>query len=154
MFGTYLKSSLGVLPWLLLPVACFLAFILGIDPYYIQDYGWAERVVGNSWGPFAQESAIWSLIIACIAHIGLLLIVPCAIGGVIASIKHFQFFLGFFANIGLSALLPIYFKMNYGLDTMTFVILLIMHFIMFLATYIIGSRFVARDYRRAFWFTV
>jgi hypothetical protein len=155
MFGTFLKHSLGVLPWLLLPVACYIAFILGVDPYYIQVYGWAERVVpNNSWGEFAQESALVSLIVSFISHISLLLIVPCAIGGVNTSIKHFQFFLGFFANIALSALLPVYFQMNYGLDTGTFVVLLVLHTITFLATYIIGSRFVAKEFRRAFWFTL
>ncbi|MDR1363643.1 MAG: hypothetical protein LBJ35_06300 [Spirochaetaceae bacterium] len=153
MFGEYLKSSLGVLPWFLLPVACYVLFIMGIDPYYIQYYTVAERVVGFNWGIFAGESAVVSLIVAIVVNVNLLLIIPCAIGGANGEVKHFQFFLGFFTNIAISLVMPLYYKMNFGLDTTTFVILLVLHIFMFLVTFIIGSRFVSPAYKRAFWFT-
>jgi hypothetical protein len=153
MFGTYLKGSLWVLPWLLIPVACFILFVLGIDPYYIELYGFAEKVVGNSWSRFAFESALFSLILSLAAHIVLLLIVPCAIGGADPNIKHFQFFIGFFANLALSLIVPVYYFLSFGLDNVTFGILIGMHFLMFLAVFIIGSRFVSPVFKRAFWFT-
>ena len=153
MFGTYLKSSLCVLPWLLIPVACYCLFIMGIDPYYIQDYTIAERVIGYHWGQFAVESVRYSLIISIIAHIVFLLLVPALIGGADPHSKRFEFYLGFFINIALAMFLPLYFKLTFGLDGTTFGILLVMHVFMFVITFIAASRFVAAVYRRAFWFT-
>jgi hypothetical protein len=153
MFGDYLKSSLGVLPWFLLPIACYIFFIVGIDPYYIQYNTIAIRVDGLHWGAFAAESVLASLIVALVANVILLLIIPCAIGGGNANIKHFQFFLGFFTNIVISLGLPLYYKLTYGLDVQTLVILIVMHLVMLPVTFIIGSRFVSGVYRRAFWFT-
>jgi hypothetical protein len=153
MFGDYFKSSLGVLPWLLLPVVCYIFFIVGIDPYYIQYNTIAERILGLHWGAFAAESVLVSLIVALAVNVILLLIIPCAIGGANPRAKHFQFLLGFFINIAASLALPLYFKQTYGLDVQTFVILIILHIVMFLVTFIIGSRFVSGVYRRAFWFT-
>jgi hypothetical protein len=153
MFGTYLKSSLWVLPWLLIPVACFCLFVMGIDPYYIQDYAWAERVIGNRWGEFAEESARISLIISVVAHIVFLLLVPALIGGADPHSKRFEFYIGFFINIALAMFVPLYFKLTFGLDGTTFGILLVMHMFMFVVTFIVASRFVAPVYRCAFWFT-
>jgi hypothetical protein len=152
MFGTYLKQSLGVLPLLLIPVGCCILFILGIDPYYVQEYGYAERVVGGLWGIFASESAWVTLAIALAANIGLLLVIPCAIGGADGATKHFQFFLGFFTSVALSLVVPLYFKMAYGLDPGTFGILIALDLLSFLVTFIAGSRFVSPAYRNAFWF--
>jgi hypothetical protein len=42
MFWTHFKSSILVLPWLLLPLAVFVAFVVFVDPW-IQDYGFALR---------------------------------------------------------------------------------------------------------------
>jgi hypothetical protein len=153
MFGTYLKSSLWVLPWLLIPVACYCLFVMGIDPYYIQDYTIAERVVGYHWGQFAVESAGYSLIISIVTHIIFLLLVPALIGGAEPHSKRFEFYIGFFINIALTLFVPLYFKLNFGLDGTTFGILLVMHGFMFMVTFIAASRFVAPVYRRAFWFT-
>jgi len=152
MFGMFLKSSLWVLPWLLLPVVCYVFFIIGIDPYYIQDYSTAERLAGFHWGSFAEESARVSLIVALIVHILLLLIVPAAIGGADYRIKRIQFYIGFFINIALSFCLPLYYFLHFGLDGTTFGILIGMQTIMSLVTFIVGSRFVAPAYKRAFWF--
>ncbi|GMO17286.1 MAG: hypothetical protein Pg6A_03610 [Termitinemataceae bacterium] len=153
MFGTYLKQSLGVLPWLLIPIACCVLFVLGLDPYYVQEYGFAERVVGNLWGEFASQSAYVTLAIALAVNINLLLVIPCTIGGADGTAKHFQFFLGFFSSIALSFCIPLYFKMAYGLDTGTFGILIVLDLLSFLVTFIVGSRFVSPTYRKAFWFT-
>jgi hypothetical protein len=152
MFGTYLKSSLWVLPWLLIPVACYVFFIMGLDPYYIQDYAWAERVVGNHWGQFAEESARVSLLVALAVHVLLLLIGPSAIGGADPRIKRIQFYIGFFINIALSFCLPLYYFLNFGLDGTTFGVLIGMQTVMNLVTFIVGSRFVAPAFRKAFWF--
>jgi hypothetical protein len=152
MFGTYLKSSLWVLPWLLIPVACYVFFVLGIDPYYIRDYSYAERVVGTRWGQFAEESARVSLIVALAVHVLLLLIGPAAIGGADHRIKRIQFYIGFFINIGISFCLPLYYFLSFGLDKTTFGILIAMQTLMSLVTFILGSRFVAPAYKRAFWF--
>jgi hypothetical protein len=153
MFGTYLKSSLGVLPWLLMPVACYCLFIMGINPYYIQDYTIAENVVGFTWGPFAAESIGYSLIISIITHITFLLLIPTLIGGADALSKRFEFYIGFFINLAFTMSLPLYFTQTFGLDGTTFVILLVLHAFMFVITFIIASRFVSPVYRRAFWFT-
>jgi hypothetical protein len=153
MFGTYLKSSLWVLPWLLIPVACYCLFIMGIDPYFIQDYTIAENVVDFHWGQFAVESVKYSLIISITTHIIFLLLVPALIGGADPHNKRFEFYIGFFINIALTMSLPIYFKQTFGLDGATFGILLVLHTFMFVVTFIIASRFVATVYRRAFWFT-
>jgi hypothetical protein len=153
MFGTFLKSSLWVLPWLLIPIACYCVFVMGIDPYYIQDYSWAERVVGNSWGQFAVESAGYSLIISIATHIIFLLLVPALIGGADPHSKRFEFYTGFFINVALTMCVPLYFKLNFGLDGTTFGILLVMHAFMFVVTFVVGSRFVSSAYKKAFWFT-
>jgi hypothetical protein len=42
MFGTNFKSSLGVLPWLLLPLAVYVFFVTVAGPW-IQENGYAER---------------------------------------------------------------------------------------------------------------
>jgi hypothetical protein len=152
MFGTYFRSSLWVLPWLLIPVACYAFFVMGLDPYYIHDYTWAERVVGNNWGIFAEESARVSLIVSLTVHVLLLLIGPSAIGGADPRIKRIQFYIGFFINIALSFCLPLYYFLNFGLDGTTFGILIGMQTAMSLITFIIGSRFVAPAFKRAFWF--
>ncbi|GHV78317.1 hypothetical protein AGMMS49944_01080 [Spirochaetia bacterium] len=154
MFGTYLKTSLWVLPWFLIPVLMLVFFKMGIDPYYIQVHGEASRVVGYIWGVYAAQSAFVSLVVSIVVNIILLLIVPALIGGANASIKHTEFFVGFFVNIAFMLALPIYFLLTFGLDRTTFGILIAMHTIMFLVTYIIAARFVSPIYKRAFWFTV
>jgi hypothetical protein len=152
MFGYYIKSSLWVLAWLLVPIACFVLFVLGIDPYYIQDYTVAERVVGYTWGEFAGESMRFSLIASIANHIIFLLLVPALIAGTDPRSKCFEFYVGLFINIALTMCLPLYFKFNFGLDGATFGILLVIHVFMFVVTFIVASRFVAPAYRRAFWF--
>jgi len=152
MFGTYLKSSLWVLPWLLISVLCYVFFIIGLDPYYIQDYSWAERVVGNHWGKFAEESARVSMIVSLAVNVLLLLIIPSIMGGADPRIKRIQFYTGFFINIGFSFCLPLYYFLNFGLDGTTFGIMIVLQLIMSLVTFIIGSRFVSPAFKRAFWF--
>jgi hypothetical protein len=126
---------------------------MGIDPYYIQDYTVAERVTGYHWGEFALESARISLLVSLAAHVIFLLLVPALIGGADPHSKRFEFYVGFFINIALAICVPLYYKLTFGLDGTTFGILLVMHAIMFVVTFIIASRFVAPVYRRAFWFT-
>jgi hypothetical protein len=152
MFGTFLKQSLWVLPWFLIPVVCYVFFIFGLDPYYIQEIGTASRVVGYRWGQFAEESARVSLIVSLVIHILLLLISPSAIGGADPRIKRIQFYVGFFINIGLSFCLPLYYFLTYGLDSTTFGIMIGLQVVMNLVTFIIGSRFVSPAFKRAFWF--
>lgn len=152
MFGTYLKSSLWVLPWLLISVLCYVFFIKWLDPYYIQDYSWAERVVGNHWGRFAEESARVSLFVSLAVNVLLLLIVPSIMGGADPRIKRIQFYTGFFINTWLSFCLPLYYFLSFGLDGTTFGIMIGMQIVMSLVTFIIGSRFVSPAFKRAFWF--
>jgi len=152
MFGTYFKTSLWALPWLLIPVACYVFFVIGIDPYYIQDNTYAEHVVGYNWGEYAEQSARVSLIVSLVVHVLLLLIVPSAIGGADPRVKRIEFYIGFFINIGLSFCLPLYFFWTFGLDGTTFGIMIGLQTLMSLVTFIVGSRFVAPAYRRAFWF--
>ena len=152
MFGTFLKQSLWVLPWLLMPVICYVFFVTGLDPYYIREYSWAERVVGNHWGQFAEESARVSLIVSLAINVFLLLIGPSAIGGAEPRIKRIQFYIGFFINIAISFCLPLYYFLHFGLDGTTFGIMIGMQIVMSLATFIIGSRFVSSAFKRAFWF--
>jgi hypothetical protein len=152
MFGHHIKASLWVFAWLLVPVACFCFFVLGIDPYYIQENTVAERVVGYMWGQFAEESMRFSLIVSIVSHIIFLLLVPALIGGTDPRNKCAEFYVGFFINIALTMCLPLYFKFNFGLDGTTFGILLVIHTFMFVVTFIVASRFVSPAYRRAFWF--
>jgi hypothetical protein len=153
MFRTCLKGSLGVLPWLLIPAVVFALFIMGIDPYYIQVHTIAQKVVGYRWGVFAYESLLFSAILALVVHVAFALVIPCAIGATDSNIKRFQFFLGFFINLAISLIVPIYYFYTFGLDGETCGVLIVLHFIMFLATFIISSRFVSPIFRRAFWFT-
>jgi len=152
MFLTYLISSLWVLPWLLMPVLGYVVFIIGIDPYYIQVYSWAERIAGNQWGQFAEVSARTSMIAALVINFLLLLIVPSAIGGADHRNKRIQFYVGFFINIALSVCLPLYYFLKYGLNSPTFGIMIGLQTFMSLVTFLVGSRFVSPAYRRAFWF--
>jgi hypothetical protein len=159
MFGTYFKTSLWVLPWFLLPVICYVFFIFGIDPYYIQIHTIASKVVylnfpelNYRWGTFAEQSVRISLIVALAVNVLLLLIVPPAIGGADHRIKRIEFYIGFFINIGLSFCLPLYFFWTFGLDPTTFGIMIGLQAVMSLVTFIVGSRFVSPAYKRAFWF--
>jgi len=152
MFGTFIKQSLWVLPWFLLPVACYVFFILGLDPYYIREYSYAENVVGNYWGPYAAQSARVSFLVSLAVNILLLLIVPSIMGGADPRIKRIQFYTAFFINIAVSFCLPLYYFMTFGLDGTTFGIMIVLQVIMSLVTFIIGSRFVSPAFKKAFWF--
>ena len=152
MFGTFLKQSLWVLPWFLIPVICYVFFVIGIDPYFIQIHTTASRVDGFFWAQFAEESARLSLIVSLVINVFLLLVGPSAIGGADPRIKRIQFYVGFFINIALSFCLPLYFYVTFGLDGTTFGIMIGLQVVMCLVTFIIGSRFVSPAYKRAFWF--
>jgi hypothetical protein len=195
MFGKNLKSSILVLPWLLLPLAV-LAFFAVIAEPWIQENGYALRRESSagffadaglepdveleydegleyesdeSFEDFAEdvfeESEIvvyrWlyssecfglSTIIAIIANFVFLLVIPCAIGGYNVGKKRSEFYLGFFINLAGLITLPLVYYLFYELDPTTFAILIALHAISFMATYIIGSRFVSPAYKKAFWF--
>jgi hypothetical protein len=195
MFITNLKSSLGVLPWLLLPALVYVAFITAVDPW-IQESGQALRNEADSLPDFSSGSSYedeffgegpeytdgfteefdggfndgfddtsgafrWtysnecfgiSTAAAIITGIVFLLVIPCALGGYDPGIKRGQFYLGFFIHLAVFVALPLVYFLVYKLDHTTFIILLALHAVSFMGSYIIGSRFVSPAYKKAFWF--
>ena len=202
MFAANIKSSLLVLPWLLVPLAVYVFFITAVDPW-IQDNGYALRNEMSStaaaavaaandvdesfdeeeffdeeemeytdgfteevdeWGDsieggipvyrwtYSNECFGVSTALAIISNMLFLLIFPCALGGFDAGIKRGQYYLGFFINLAALIAMPVIYFLVYELDHTTFIILLALHTVSFMGTYIVGSRFVSPAYRKAFWF--
>jgi hypothetical protein len=202
MFGTNFKSSLGVLPWLLVPLAVYVFFVTVAGPW-IQENGYALREDsrgfpsdsvedffedvddfidggldlnedGESDGDFnnfdeffdevgssGQISSRWkyyaecfgiSTIIAIIINFLFVMIIPCALGGYNKNAKRGQFYLGFFINLAALVALPTVYLLIYKLDYTTYAILLGMHLLAFMGTFIPSSRFVSPAYKKAFWF--
>lgn len=193
MFIQNVKSSLLVLPWLLLPLAVSVFFITMVDPW-IQENGHALRSdtvininIGDTKESFDEDESFdeeleytedfaeefddlitdvlsvyrWkysnecfnlSTAFAILSNLLFLLILPCALGGFNPGIKRAQFYLGFFIQLSALVMTPVVYFLVYGLDHTTFIILLALHALSFMGTYIIGSRFVSPAYRKAFWF--
>jgi hypothetical protein len=100
---------------------------------------------------YYKECFALSAVLAIIIGFLLLLIIPCA-SGFNAGLKKFQFYLGFFIHIAFFVGMPVIFYLFYELDTTTLVILLGMHALLYLGTFLPGARFVSPSYRKAFWF--
>ncbi|MDR1159653.1 MAG: hypothetical protein LBK69_03405 [Syntrophomonadaceae bacterium] len=157
MFGTYFKSSLKALPWLvLLPVFVCALYIMVIDPQVIQIYGWSENSTHGEWVNGSDGVGIkymnTGMAIAVAVNFLFLMVIPCAIGGTNSGTKRGQFYLGFFVNLALSLVIPFFWQSRFILDRLTFAILAGHCVVGFLLAFILGALFVAPAYARAFWF--
>jgi hypothetical protein len=155
MFGTYFKSSIKALPWLILvPVVSYVLYVFIFDPYYVQIYTiGVKESAGESWYDAGPAFMLRSMIVAIIANFFFLMIIPPGIGGVDSESKKKEFYTGFFINIVLALVLPIISFIEFGLDGATFGFLIGLHVLYFLASFTAGALFVAPAYARAFWFT-
>jgi hypothetical protein len=156
MFGTYFKSSLKALPWLvLLPVVSYLLYTFIFDPYYVQIYTiGVKEFAGETWYDAGSAFMLRSMIIAMAVNFFFLMIIPPGIGGINSELKKKEFYLGFFINIILVLTLPIVSFILFGLDGATFSFLIGFHALYFLASFIAGAMFVSPAYARAFWFSL
>jgi hypothetical protein len=155
MFGTYFKSSIKALPWLILvPVISYILYVFIFDPYYVQIYTiGVKESVGESWYDAGPAFMLRSMIIAIIANFFFLMIIPSGLGGVDSDAKKKEFYTGFFINLILALGLPIVSFIEFGLDGATFGFLIGFHALYFLASFTAGALFVAPAYAGAFWFT-
>jgi len=172
MFGTYFKQSLLTLPFIvIIPMVVCVVYIWKIDPYgsiiiggidtvEVTDNMWEmettneESFLGFSYSNHESFKRVKiSMLIAVLCNILFLLIVPCLFGGAVSRKKRAQFYLGFFVNIALSILLPIYFIMAFLLANNTQLFVLIaLHLAGFVLPFVLGALFVSPAYSRAFWF--
>jgi hypothetical protein len=157
MFGTYFKSSLRALPFLvLLPVAVCALYIYVINPQFAQLYTTSDSDTHGTWIMEDQgvdkEYIVRSMVIAGALNFILLMIFPCAIGGTKSGVKKGLFYLGFFLNIAASLVFPMIYTNRFLLDGTTNAILIALHTAGFLLAFVLGSLFVARDYAKSFWF--
>jgi hypothetical protein len=134
----------------------------GTDEGLEYDEEFAEDFVGDSFSEFDgsvtayrwkyySECFALSAVLAVIIGFLFLLIIPCA-SGFNAGVKKFQFYLGFFIHLALIVGMPVIYYLFYELDHTTLIILLGMHTLLYLGTFLPGARFVSPSYRKAFWF--
>jgi len=155
MFFTYFKRSLVALAWLLLPVfaMAFCHGLVNLDaPLFIDPIS-ESQFFGQYWDAVESMWVIISMISAVVVNLLFLIIIPCAFGGMDANVKRKQFRTGFVVNLILGICLPLFYYFVYGLDNATMWAELIpCHLVAFPVTLIVGSRFVTKNYRKAFWF--
>jgi len=156
MFGTFFKASLKALPILILfPILALVIFAWGVDNYLASE---GTVYVGNtSWDKYdgEGEGLLWmirSMIIAIISNFIFLMIIPPLFGGIKASTKQKQFYVGFFVNLIFMLLIPIFLHSQYVFNGLLLGIEVVLHTLSFLFPFILGARFVAPAYRRGFWF--
>ena len=151
MFFTFFKSSVKALPVLVLvPILMFTLFALVVDGF-MSDQGLI--LAEPEW---YSDGLTWIgtvMAISVLVNFILLMIIPAAIGGLNARSKQVQFYLGFFINLALMLLIPVIAHMIYMFNGLTLGILIALCSLGFLVTFIVGSRFVAPAYVRAFWFS-
>ena len=156
MFGTYFSSSLKALPVLiLLPAISFILYALGVDTY-LSDEGLI--IINNvAWYKGSGGEGIFWMgaitIVAILVNFVFLMIIPAALGGLDPGKKLGQFYVGFFFNLAIMLLIPIILHIIYVFNGLTLGILIGLCLMSFLVPFIIGSRFVAPAYVRAFWFS-
>jgi len=154
MFFTYLKRSLPALLWLLLPV---FAMLCCYALFNYNDGPWAPVFDRYFFGKYWDEvEFIWLLIsgiTAVTVNFLLLIIIPCLFGGMDRNVKRRQFMAGFITNLILGIGFSLFIKFLYNLDFRSlFIVFLLLYLIAFPVTLIAGSRFVTKDYKKAFWF--
>ena len=165
MFGTFFKTSLKALPFIVLvPLVTFTLYALVIHGL-IEEYLEVNRI----WLDFGRFFIMRDMIIAIVVNLIFLIFIPCALGGLSPAAKRLQFYIGFFCNLALSLVFPIilcywytwvqdgisdtgYISYIIRVDNATFAIIVALHAIMFIVTFIFGARFVAPAYAKAFWF--
>ncbi|MCL2138401.1 MAG: hypothetical protein FWH41_02595 [Treponema sp.] len=157
MFGTYFKSSIKSLPVIVLfPLLSFLVYLFFVDGYLL-----TERIIyitikgfesGKSGWGLGCHWMLWNMVFAVVINFLHIMIIPSAIGGINAGTKQAQFYLGFFTNLVLLFIIPIIFYIKYKVDLSLFFIVIALDIIGFLLPFILGSRFVAAAYKKAFWF--
>jgi hypothetical protein len=96
------------------------------------------------------------LLLAAIAvNFLLLLFIPCSFGGLHPAKKKVQFYTGFFINLGLMLAAPLLFRslgLFFYMAPGYFFVMLLLFCVAYLVPFVAGSRFVARAFRKAFWF--
>ena len=100
---------------------------------------------GNTW-------MMYTMIAAIAVNFILLMILPAAIGGIDPRSKKALFYLGFFINLILMLLIPIFAYTKYLFDPLSLCIMIALYAVSFLLPFILGARRVAPAYVRAFWF--
>jgi hypothetical protein len=156
MFGTYFKSSLKALPALVLsPILAFVLFAFAVDGYLSEEgYIIADNILWfKEYGGEGLSWMIAAMIIAIIVNFMLLMIIPAAIGGIDSGAKQKQFYLGFFINLAIMLLIPIFAHTYYAFNGLTLGILIGLCVLYFLIPFLVGARLVAPAYVRAFWFS-
>jgi hypothetical protein len=168
MFGTFLKSSLKALPFIVLvPLLVSLLYITVIDPYGgiliggigsedTSEHQWEFEDSEKTFFGFSDhlgfQSIRKSMIFAIVVNFIFLMIIPCAFCGTAAGKKKAQFYLGFFVNLGICIGFPVYFNTIFVLDVGTLFRLIALHLAGFMVPFILGALFVAPAYKNAFWF--
>ncbi|MDR3357208.1 MAG: hypothetical protein LBO04_08515 [Spirochaetaceae bacterium] len=95
------------------------------------------------------------LLAAIAANLFLLLLIPCSFGGLDPATKRAQFYIGFFINIGLAVVVPLlffYLSKFFYMAPGYFPVMVLLFVVAYVLPFVIGSRFVARAFRKAFWF--
>jgi hypothetical protein len=157
MFGTYFKSSLKALPFIiLLPVIVCTLYIFVINPQFVQLYTTSDSSNHGTWvmedEGVDKEYIVRSMVIAAGLNFLLLMIIPCAIGGTNSGVKKGLFYFGFFLDLALSLIFPIIYSYMFLLDGVTNAVLISLHIAGFLLPFVAGALFVAPAYSKAFWF--
>jgi hypothetical protein len=95
------------------------------------------------------------LLAAMGVNLFLLLLIPCSFGGLAPVTKKAQFYIGFFINIGLSVVVPLlffYLSKFFYMAPGYFPVMVFLFAAAYVLPFVLGSRFVARAFRKAFWF--
>jgi len=125
---------------------------VNIDNPWFSDPVSERQFAGEYWDTVEFTWILWSGIIAAAMNLLFLIIIPCSFGGMDKDVKYKQFMSGFVLNLILGAGLPVFYRFAYGLDNVTMWELFFFYIVAFPVTLIVGSRFVTKDYRKAFWF--
>jgi len=130
----------------------------GVD-FYNDDYGedYYEDPDPDSeyYDEGNNEGLSWMIrimVIAIITNFVFLMIFPALFGGIKAATKQKQFYFGFFINLILMLLIPILLYYKYGFNGPLLIAEIGLHALSFLVPFILGAKFVAPAYVRAFWF--
>jgi hypothetical protein len=94
------------------------------------------------------------LLAAIVVNLFLLLLIPCSFGGLDPATKRVQFYIGFFINIGLAVIVPLLFFRFSGFFYMApgyLPVMWLLFGVAYFLPFFLGSRFVARAFRKAFW---
>jgi hypothetical protein len=147
MFGTYLKQSLWTLPFIVLfPVGSYV-----LSRFLFEKYLWSA-MVNDLFIDFYLDHGRLGFIVALVINPLLLLILPALFGGLDPRKKRAQFYTGFFVNLTLMFVIPIFLFFMFQLDGLTITLLIGLHALYFLVPFVLGALFVSPAYRRAFWF--